>query len=74
MGLIVYYNLYVLLSICFLFIYPDERFPSDATVEFVFSSGPEKIKGYFSLHQILHNIFSASKDLFISINKIWEYY
>ncbi|XP_008303004.1 tensin-like C1 domain-containing phosphatase [Stegastes partitus] len=23
----------------------DERFPSDATVEFVFSSGPEKIKG-----------------------------
>uniref|UniRef100_A0AAQ5Y8W5 Tensin 2a n=1 Tax=Amphiprion ocellaris TaxID=80972 RepID=A0AAQ5Y8W5_AMPOC len=26
----------------------DERFPSDATVEFVFSSGPEKIKGRFS--------------------------
>nr|XP_020473573.1 tensin-2-like isoform X1 [Monopterus albus] len=25
--------------------YTDERFPSDATVEFVFSSGPEKIKG-----------------------------
>lgn len=23
----------------------DDRFPSDATVEFVFSSGPEKIKG-----------------------------
>lgn len=30
-----------------LFFYPDERFPSDATVEFVFSSGPEKIKGWF---------------------------
>uniref|UniRef100_A0A671U6M5 Tensin-2-like n=1 Tax=Sparus aurata TaxID=8175 RepID=A0A671U6M5_SPAAU len=26
----------------------DERFPSDATVEFVFSSGPERIKGSFS--------------------------
>ncbi|XP_034028069.1 tensin-2 isoform X2 [Thalassophryne amazonica] len=25
--------------------YTDERFPSDATVEFVFSSGPEKMKG-----------------------------
>uniref|UniRef100_A0A8C9WAW7 Tensin 2a n=1 Tax=Scleropages formosus TaxID=113540 RepID=A0A8C9WAW7_SCLFO len=25
----------------------DERFPSDATVEFVFSSGPEKIKGAY---------------------------
>ncbi|XP_035513290.1 tensin-2 [Morone saxatilis] len=25
--------------------FTDERFPSDATVEFVFSSGPEKIKG-----------------------------
>lgn len=23
----------------------DDKFPSDATVEFVFSSGPEKIKG-----------------------------
>lgn len=23
----------------------DDRFPSDAIVEFVFSSGPEKIKG-----------------------------
>ncbi|OPJ67296.1 hypothetical protein AV530_011045 [Patagioenas fasciata monilis] len=28
---------------------PDERFPPDATVEFIFSSGPEKIKGWESL-------------------------
>uniref|UniRef100_A0A671U7L5 Tensin-2-like n=1 Tax=Sparus aurata TaxID=8175 RepID=A0A671U7L5_SPAAU len=27
----------------------DERFPSDATVEFVFSSGPERIKGSFTV-------------------------
>lgn len=36
-----------------LLFYPDERFPSDATVEFVFSSGPERIKGSFSLPQNL---------------------
>lgn len=41
------------------FFYPDERFPSDATVEFVFSSGPEKIKGWFSLLQILLIICSS---------------
>lgn len=33
----------------FSLLYTDERFPSDATVEFVFSSGPEKIKGWFTL-------------------------
>lgn len=34
-------------SLCpvpFLFLV-DDRFPPDATVEFIFSSGPEKIKG-----------------------------
>lgn len=30
----------------------DERFPSDATVEFVFSSGPERIKGQLTPNQI----------------------
>lgn len=36
----------------FRFFPSDERFPSDATVEFVFSSGPERIKGRLTPNQI----------------------
>ena len=55
----IYLSVYLSLS-------PDERFPSDATVEFVFSSGPERIKGWFTRLQILlHSVplfvFSRSK-------------
>ncbi len=49
-------NFNILLPLCFtehFFFSQDERFPSDAIVEFVFSSGPEKIKGWFTLLQIL---------------------
>ena len=54
----------------------DERFPSDATVEFVFSSGPEKIKGFpastscfifyflFYLHNSFWRELSIQSDLF----------
>lgn len=39
----------------------DERFPSDATVEFVFSSGPERMKGLFTPLQILLLLVFAKK-------------